>query len=247
MIICRAARTAPNPLMKRSGFLSAPPPLWRHLAWTIAGPLLGLARRAANAYGAWRLRRRGYLDFAQARPTGALAPQGGDLWYLYRLVRERRPRLVIELGSGCSTVIFAQALHDNAMEDPDHAGRIVSIDGMAEWAEVTRASVPSHLAPYCEIRHAPAVEEDRGKDRGFRYEELPEGAPDFLYVDGPALLPDRKICFDALHMQDRFQPGFTMVVDGRHDTVRFLRKNLTGTFLVQRNLVLHNTRFDLLK
>ncbi len=70
--------------------------------------------------------------------------------------------------------------------------------------------------------------------------------PDFLYVDGPALLPERKICFDAMYLQERFQPGFTMVVDGRHDTVRFLRRHLSEKYRVSRNLVLHNTRFDLL-
>ena len=204
----------------------------------IARPLLGLARTMANAYGERRLRRLGYLDFVDARPAGALAPQGGDLWFLYCLIRQLKPRLIMELGSGCSTVIFAQALHDNAKDDPNNAGRIISFDGMAEWADVTRASVPAHLAPYCEIRYVPAVEEDRGQDLGYRYEELPEG---------PALQPKRKICFDAMYLQDRFRPGFTMVVDGRHDTVRYLRKHLSGNYRVRRNLILHNTRFDLLK
>ncbi len=217
------------------------------MAWKIARPLLGLARSLANAHGSWRLRRLGYLDFAASRPPGALAPQGGDLWLLYTLVRQRKPRLIMELGSGCSTVIFAQALHDNAREDPDHAGRIISFDAMAEWAEVTRASVPAHLSRFCEVQHVAAVEEDRGKDLGFRYERLPEGVPDFLYVDGPALLPHRKICFDAMDLQDRFQPGFTMVVDGRHDTVRFFRRHLSGSYRVSRNMVLHSTRFDLLR
>ncbi|MFP6774497.1 MAG: class I SAM-dependent methyltransferase [Alphaproteobacteria bacterium] len=220
--------------------------LLRNLAWLIARPLLRLARNFANLHGSWRLRRLGYLGFVAARPAGALAPQGGDLWFLYRLVRAQKPRLVMELGSGCSTVILAQALYDNAQKDPNRNGRIISLDGMADWAEVTRASLPEHLAGICEIRHAEAVEEDRGDDRGFRYAELPDGNPDLLYVDGPALRPDRKICFDALHLQDRFPPGFAMVVDGRHDTVRYFRRHLAGRYRISRNHWLHNTRFDLL-
>ena len=220
--------------------------LLRNLAWLIARPLLRLARNLANLHGSWRLRRLGYLGFVAARLAGALAPQGGDLWFLYRLVRAQKPRLVMELGSGCSTVILAQALYDNAQKDPNRNGRIISLDGMADWAEVTRASLPEHLAGICEIRHAEAVEEDRGDDRGFRYAELPDGNPDLLYVDGPALRPDRKICFDALHLQDRFPPGFAMVVDGRHDTVRYFRRHLAGRYRISRNHWLHNTRFDLL-
>ncbi len=212
----------------------------------IARPLLRLARNLANVHGSWRLRRLGYLDFVAARPAGALAPQGGDLWFLYCLVRAQKPRLVMELGSGCSTVILAHALHDNAREDPNRSGRIISLDGVADWADVTRASLPEHLTAICEIRHAEAVEEDRGDEHGFHYAELPDGNPDFLYVDGPALRPGRKICFDALHLQDRFPPGFTMVVDGRHDTVRYLARHLSGRYRISSNHWLHNTRFDLL-
>ena len=81
----------------------------------------------------------------------------------------------------------------------------------------------------------PAVKEDRGSDLGFHYKHLPDGMPDFLYVDGPALQPGRKICFDALHLEARFRPDFLMVVDGRYDTVRYLREHLTKTYRVTRN------------
>ena len=214
----------------------------------MARPVMRLARALANSHGTWRLNRLGYLDFANHHPAGALAPQGGDLWFLYSLVRNRKPGLIIELGSGCSTVIFAQALYDNQRDDPGRGGMIISLDGMAEWAEVTRASVPNYLAALCDIRHVGVVEEDRnqGRDLGYHYETLPDGDPNFLYVDGPALKAGRKICFDALHLQDRFRASFTMVVDGRHDTVHTLTKHLSGRYRVTRNRWLHNTRFDLL-
>ena len=100
----------PNELSK---FLTDSSSSRRDFAWMIIRPVTRLMRAIANLNGTWRLRRLGYLEFTTARPPGALAPQGGDLWFLYRLVRERKPQLVFELGSGCSTVILGQALYDN--------------------------------------------------------------------------------------------------------------------------------------
>ena len=233
----------PNEVSK---FLNVSSSSRRDFAWMIARPVMRLMRAIANLNGTWRLRRLGYLDFTTNRPPGALAPQGGDLWFLYRLVRERKPQLVFELGSGCSTVILAQALYDNTRKDGERAGRIISLDANADWASVTWGSLPKHLVAQCEIRHVPAVKEDRGSDLGFHYKHLPDGMPDFLYVDGPALQPGRKICFDALHLEARFRADFLMVVDGRYDTVRYLREHLTKTYRVTRNRWLHNTQFDLL-
>ena len=238
-------RRYPFPI-EASGFLSVSPSSWRDFAWMIARPVMRIMRAIANLNGTWRLRRLGYLNFTAKRPQGALAPQGGDLWYLYRLVRERKPQLVFELGSGCSTVILAQALYDNTREDGDKAGKIISLDGQADWASVTQETLPEHLVAQCEIRHVPAVKEDRGADLGFHYEHHPDGSPDFLYIDGPSLQPGRKICFDALHLEARFRQKFLMVVDGRHDTVRYLRKHLSKTYRVTRNRWLHNTQFELL-
>jgi len=229
-----------------SRFLSFSSFTWRDFAWMIARPVMRLMRAMANLNGTWRLRQLGYLDFIANRPPGALAPHGGDLWFLYRLVRDRKPQLIFELGSGCSTVILAQALYDNTHKDGERAGRIISLDGKADWASVTQGTLPEHLAAQCEIRYVPAVEEDRGSDLGFHYEHLPDGTPDFLYVDGPALQPGRKICFDALYLEARFRPNFFMVVDGRYNTVRYLREHLTKTYRVTRNYWLHNTQFDLL-
>lgn len=53
---------------------------------------------------------------------------GADAAIYHGLVRELKPRRVIEVGSGYSTRVAAAALRRNAQENPAHAGRIVAIE-----------------------------------------------------------------------------------------------------------------------
>ncbi len=69
-----------------------------------------------NSQGRRALDRLGYLSLFNARPADAKPPVWSDLWAIYRQVRERRPKVLLEFGSGCSTIIYAQALADNAAE-----------------------------------------------------------------------------------------------------------------------------------
>jgi predicted O-methyltransferase YrrM len=75
-------------------------------------------------------------DALPAGPTGdplqfhfgnqAFGPVDAEV--LYGLVRVLRPRRVVEVGSGWSTRLIAQALRANAAEDPSHSCRFVTID-----------------------------------------------------------------------------------------------------------------------
>ena len=115
-------------------------------------------------------------------PPGGWAASTDVLAELARLVRERRPDLVVELGSGLSTVVISAALMRNGK------GKLVSIDHDAGWADKTRRHVQSaNLASWCEIRHAPL--EDCGICPGERWYALDAlgdlDAIDLVFIDGP--------------------------------------------------------------
>ena len=187
----------------------------------------------------FELSRRGYLDFMNARPPNALAPDYADLWFLYQLVRETKPKIVIEFGSGCSTVIIAQALADNGV------GHITSIDAQDAWAEVTKSSVPDDLEAYCEVVYSPVVEEEFAGIPVFRHSNVPDLRPDFLYLDGPTLRPGRQVAVDPVIIEDGFQDGFVMAVDGRLANVDFLDDHLKRDYLVRRHRFSSSTVFRL--
>ncbi len=175
----------------------------------------------------FELSRRGCLDFMDSRPADALQPDYEDLWFLWRLVRKNRPNVVLEFGSGCSTVVIAHALADNGV------GHITSVDAQETWAEVTRSTVPDELRSYCEVVYSPVEEYESEGVPVYRHIEVPDIRPDLLYLDGPTLNQRVKVGVDPVLLEGNFPDGFVMVVDGRLANVEFLMRELKRDYDVR--------------
>jgi predicted O-methyltransferase YrrM len=73
---------------------------------------------------------------------------------LVELIRVHKPKLVVELGSGLSTLWIARTLRENGV------GRLISLDHDPEFAQVTIANVKRHdLSDIVEVRVAPLINE----------------------------------------------------------------------------------------
>jgi hypothetical protein len=162
-------------------------------------------------------------EFSRAQPDEALTPDYEDLWFLYRIIRERRPAAALEFGSGCSTAVIGAALAENG------GGHLWSIEGDERWAEATRHALPAALADVVTVVHAPVREDDRDI-AGWSYAHVPDVDPDFLYLDGPVLTNERPVAFDPLDLEHRFRPGFVMVIDARRINSLYLRDRLVRRY-----------------
>src|SRR5262245_57933148 len=91
---------------------------------------------------------------APVPPSRGWAASPDLLLYLTSVVVTRRPRVVVELGSGLSTMWLGYA-----MEKSGHSGRIVSLDHERGFAERTRSLLQGHgLAERAEVRYAPLID-----------------------------------------------------------------------------------------
>jgi predicted O-methyltransferase YrrM len=111
--------------------------------------------------------------------TGELAA------YLFHLIRRHRPKLVLELGSGSSTVILAASMRAIG------GGRVVTVEHEpAHRIRTERLLEQTELAGWVELVEAPLVEQTFGAltmqwyDLGGRLDLLPHPI-DLLFVDGP--------------------------------------------------------------
>lgn len=203
-------------------------------------------RPVYQQWAAHQLRRCGYRNFLALRPLNAIPPDFADLWFLYQSVRSRQPRYILEFGSGCSTIILAQALLDNQGGSPKSRGFLYTLEADPYWADVTIKSIPPHLRGLIEILHSPLLEVEYQGTDAFRYSEIPDVVPDFAYLDGPALTPDRRVAVDLLDIEDRFPTGFYLIVDGRWENTEFLRKHLRKNYLFRYRRLFHNSIFELI-
>ena len=132
-----------------------------------------------------------------------------DTWFLWRIVEaiERlRPREVVELGCGASTLVLAKALELNG------GGRLSSYDQHADFVESTARWLGGHRLS-ATLRHAPVVEDP--STWSHCWYEL-SGVPqeiDLLVIDGPPWSLNPFIRGRAEQLFDRIRPGGMVLLD----------------------------------
>jgi len=135
---------------------------------------------------------------------------------LANLIFELRPRMVLELGSGCSTLIAGYCLERVG------SGRIVSLDHEERYTEQTRRHIAQHqLESVATVIDAPLrrIELPRGRWSWYGLEDLPDLPPiDLLVIDGPPEWTGPLARYPALpQLKDRLSRDAVIVLD---DTAR---------------------------
>ena len=116
------------------------------------------------------------LNFsAPIPPTRSWAASPDLLLTIADLVRTRKPRLVVELGSGVSTLILSKA----------GARKVISIDNSAEFAQKTRDMLKAHKVRGVEVRVAPLKAHASGVDWYDTAKLKDLKNIDMLIIDGP--------------------------------------------------------------
>ncbi|HEY8473039.1 MAG TPA: class I SAM-dependent methyltransferase [Natronosporangium sp.] len=144
-----------------------------------------------------------YRDFQPRAPmpaSGHWAIDATGLLELVSLLRDRHPKLVVELGSGTSSVWLGYAIERTG-------GRLVSIDHDPGYAERTGWLLERHgLTGVAEVRVAPLRPLTIG-DETFQwydaaaFEDLAD--IELLVVDGPPGATNRQARYPALHVLER--------------------------------------------
>lgn len=128
------------------------------------------------------------------------------------LIREHRPQVVLEIGSGVSTIVSGYALKELG------EGQLISLEHEQQFAEVTAANLTEHqLDHIASVRYAPLAAVPVGGDsRRWYTPNVLENLPpvDLLVVDGPPSGTAELARYPALPMLfDRLKPGAHILVD----------------------------------
>lgn len=187
--------------------------------------LHGFWRTKLRIVGTLLLRRADCLRdinaFCSARPGGSYGPDFMDMWYLYKDIRARKPKVVVEFGSGVSTVVFALALEHNCLEGAE-SGILYSFESDVAWCESTSNSIPKRLRKFVQVKHAsPVLSSLADGQAAWQYSTKEfEGPVDYVYVDGPPLTIDQDVSRDILDVEPCLTASARIVFDGRTSTKR---------------------------
>jgi len=151
-------------------------------------------------------------------PTRSWAASPDLLLTIADLVRTRKPRLVVELGSGVSTLIVAKS----------GARKVISIDNSTEFAQKTRDMLKAHKVSGVEVRVAPLKAHASGVDWYDTAKLKDLKRIDMLIIDGPpgSKNPDaRKPALKELLA--KLSPNVVVVID---DVNRKGEREMAETF-----------------
>jgi predicted O-methyltransferase YrrM len=146
-------------------------------------------------------------------PLGTWAIEA-DFAELVTVELQKRPSVVVELGSGVSTLVVAQQLKAFG------SGRLVSVEHHAEYATATRDRLErSGLGGAVELVHAPLVAQEFGGRKVEWYDvtairaALGDDPIDLLIVDGPPSITPLARWPAVAALGQRLRPGGVIMLD----------------------------------
>lgn len=149
-----------------------------------------------------------------------------DYLALYNHIRVHKPKEVLELGTGVSTVVIAQALLENDEElevEGDERSHVTSMEENEDYYNHAQKLFPKELSLVTTIVLSPVVEDTYNFFRGVRYAQVPVRPYDFVFVDGPDYLmyPNGEVvtfCFDFIYQVLQSERPISAFIDTRLTT-----------------------------
>lgn len=160
-----------------------------------------------------------------------------DAIAIYEGVLTRRPKYLLELGPGTSTVVIALAISRIQKEDKNYCPIFVAIEENEQWLRYHEQHFPSEFRPLVQLIFRPATSKPIGKEKVACYAEIPVHPYEFLHIDGPDFLKQgAKVSGDLVDLEPHLASSCYVIFDGRQDSARFAMKHLESKkFVSHRN------------
>jgi len=211
---------------------------------TLVGPLRGRvlhhAIRVDRARAARLLSRlpelqRVFIEYN--RQSQSARVKVNDYVRLYWAIRNLKPTVVLECGTGLSTTAIGVALKHNH-EAHEGSGICISMEESTKWCEHAQKLLPRQIEEYVRIIVSPKVEKEHNGLRGVCYESIPDQRCEFVFVDGPTesspVTGEELFDMDLIHIAQK-NPSVQAFIDHRLNTIRCLKKALQQTHHVTYN------------
>ena len=118
--------------------------------------------------------------------------EGGDACFLYSMIRHFKPKRILEIGSGYSTLMARRAIERNRAQDRGYVCRHQCIEPYEQpWLEQTGAEIIRRRAELCD----PSLFDDLEAD-------------DILFIDSSHVIrPQGDVLFEVLEVLGRLKSG----------------------------------------
>jgi predicted O-methyltransferase YrrM len=144
-------------------------------------------------------------------PLGFMTAETELLTALASLITAKKPRVVVEAGSGVSSVVIGYGLEKN------RRGKLYSLEHEETCYRESAEWLKEHeLTDYCELIHAPIKAYKIDGEEWFYYDlsQLPPATIDLLFVDGPPGMIQPLARYPAVPLlASQLSPQATVILD----------------------------------
>lgn len=208
------------------------------------------------------------MRFCNQEASGLYEPELDDLWFLYKLIKDKCVTSILEYGCGWSTYVMAIALYENfldfglehrqAIRHPN-AFKLMTIDSSKKFlaSAMNRISgeIKENVLP---VFSSPILTSLDGVIC-HKFDFIPNFAPDLVYLDGPdhnqvmgnveGFQYDESYTqpmgSDLLMVEPFLWPETMIVIDGRTANARFLEGRFKRNWQVMHDPYAERTVFRL--
>jgi len=159
-----------------------------------------------------------------------------DFATLHRYIKDKKPKEILECGTGISTIVMAYALKENA---GGGGGRIISMESVKEYYDMAVKLLPASLSRHVEIVYSPVIEDSFSFYRGVRYRDVPlDRQYDFMFIDGPSYVSptDGAITFDFDYIH--------VVKNSDHPVYAIIDKRMSTCYVIQKVFGVEKLKYD---
>ncbi len=176
-------------------------------------------------------------------------PEYDDLCRLHWMALSRKVINTLELGSGYSTIVLADAMRILNMHfgkwakesiRSDNPFHVYAVEEEQRFFEITRSRLGSKLQTFATVSRSSVDILIHDNRIASVYSKLPNISPDFIYLDGPSQFATMQeingfsfnskarmpMSADILRVEFFLEPGTLILVDGRTANARFLKSYL---------------------
>lgn len=189
---------------------------------------------AYNIWSKWRLHntlpgiREEMAEYAlRSKSTGV---KFTTLWRAVRLILRYKPEIILECGTGLSTIVLAAAIKKLREQSATYAGKIVSLESVDEWFAEAKKNLPDKYQDIVELVLGAREKYEFLFFRGYCHSNIPVYDYDFVFLDGPSYQDQHggAFCADVFQaMTISSAPKLRGVIDTRVSSV-FVMQQVFG-------------------
>lgn len=170
-----------------------------------------------------------------AKKSDTTGTKWTTLWWAVDTILTYKPKVILECGTGASTIVFAAAIQKLRAKDSSYDGRIISMESVAAWRDIAVSNLPEKYEGDVEIVLGEREPYQIAFFRGYCHSNIPRLDYEFVFLDGPNYDDERgtSFCADVLKVMEWSERRFIRAVVDTRVTSVFVLQTLFGVQAVR--------------